>query len=119
MCFCTFPLAVFGSSSGTPSSPTNQTHAGAFWCQGQSTVSAHRTITADSEAGQNTVNRTYLRIHALRHHASRLLFGHSSGRLPHNPRTDDFPVFRIWDRNHSGLSNLRVCRHDVFNLDGE
>lgn len=31
ICFITFPLAVFGSSSGCPSSPTNHTHAGAFW----------------------------------------------------------------------------------------
>lgn len=30
MCFCTFPLAVFGISSGTPSSPRNHTHAGEF-----------------------------------------------------------------------------------------
>lgn len=29
-CFMTFPLAVFGSSSGTPSSPANHTQAGAF-----------------------------------------------------------------------------------------
>ena len=30
-CFMTFPLAVFGSSSGTPSSPANHTQAGAFY----------------------------------------------------------------------------------------
>ena len=36
MCFCTFPLAVFGSSFGVPSSPTNQTHAGAFYVDSHS-----------------------------------------------------------------------------------
>ena len=30
-CFCILPLAVFGSSFGVPSSPRNQTHAGAFY----------------------------------------------------------------------------------------
>lgn len=32
MCFCIFPLAVFGNPSGTPSSPMNHTHAGEFYC---------------------------------------------------------------------------------------
>jgi hypothetical protein len=31
MCFMTLPLAVLGSSSGTPSSPMNQTQAGVFY----------------------------------------------------------------------------------------
>ena len=30
ICFMTLPLAVLGSSSGSPSSPRNHTHAGAF-----------------------------------------------------------------------------------------
>jgi hypothetical protein len=36
MCFCTFPLAVFGSSFRVPSSPMNQTHAGAFYVESYS-----------------------------------------------------------------------------------
>ena len=38
MCFCTLPLAVFGSSFETPSSPRNQTHAGAFYIDSQHLV---------------------------------------------------------------------------------
>lgn len=131
MCFCTFPLAVLGISSGTPSSPRNHTQAGEF-CQvrdrDQSRTLTHtyarrEPVNFDATCPLHSVRRggdgTHLRIHSLSDHTPRLLLRDRRVGLPHNPRPNNFAILGVRYGDHGCLTNVRVCRQDVLNLHRE
>ena len=113
-CFMTFPLAVLGSSSGTPSSPMNHTQAGAF-CNRAPTP-------AQPPPAANSSSRTptHLRIHPLRDEFTDVLARELPGvLLADDPRPDHLAQDRMRHCHRCGLANPGVCRQHVFDLDGE
>ena len=121
MCFCTFPLAVFGSSSATPSSPTNHTHAGAFWTPPEPNRSAETGLHSPTAGpvGRPRLASTHLRVHPGRNGAADLLPRERGVRLAHDPRADDLAELRVGHGDSRRLPYGGVRSQHVLDLHRE
>jgi hypothetical protein len=108
-CFCTFPLAVFGSSS-CPSSPRNHTHLGAFWAK-----------SLIGKTMEEHIECTHLWVHRSAYDLSYLIPRErlTSGGIPHYPRPDDFAINVVRHRDYSRFENGRCSGQDIFDLHRE
>lgn len=100
----TLPLAVLGSSGSVPSSPTNHTHAGAFY---DTEVYEHKSSEMQFMQGYGR-RETNLGVHAFRNSPPHFVAINVSIRLAHDPCADYFTVFGIWDRNYGGFPYGRI-----------
>lgn len=126
-CFITFPLAVLGSSSGFPSSPMNQTQAGAFYNDGKSPSVSDNKFREGRKTMKHRVKkeyyertRIYLWIHVSRHQFPKLLATDGwtirGSRFSDDPCSYNFSVLFIRHSNRSCFSYRRVQCYRILNL---